>query len=212
MAANGPVRVRVLVIWPGRLLPDRARPACLMAGAMIWMLTALPAVAGTPPPGHGRDPMTAMSPAAAPVPVLAVSNLLAVACAKASIPWPARAIGPGPLVQGPTGCQPGRDERRDGGDAAHNAVTPTQDHAGSTAHDHPDHPFRRGTGGFPANRLRRPERRLRGARHAERSSESVSRAVIRGSWPFLQLSQRILDSCAVRLGTGPVLRLLGVRD
>jgi len=72
----------------------------LMAGAMIWMLTAMPAVTGMPPAGSARA-MAAMSRAAAPAPVLAVSILLAVCCAAACIPWLARAIGPGLRVKDP---------------------------------------------------------------------------------------------------------------
>jgi hypothetical protein len=33
----------------------------LMAGAMIWMLTTMPAVAGTPPAGPARGAMAPMS-------------------------------------------------------------------------------------------------------------------------------------------------------
>lgn len=69
----------------------------LMAGAMIWMLTEMPAAAGMPPAG-------AMAPtprAAAPAPVLVISILLAVSCAAASIPWLARAIAPGDRVRDP---------------------------------------------------------------------------------------------------------------
>jgi hypothetical protein len=73
----------------------------LMAAAMIWMLTVMPALTGMPPPGHGHGAMTAMPRAATPTPVLAVSILLAVSCTIASIPWLARAIGPGPRVKDP---------------------------------------------------------------------------------------------------------------
>ena len=73
----------------------------LMAGAMIWMLTAMPARTGIPPTWAARGTMAPMSGAATPAPVLAVSILLAVACAAASIPWLARAIGPGRRVKDP---------------------------------------------------------------------------------------------------------------
>jgi hypothetical protein len=73
----------------------------LMAAAMIWMLTVMPAVTGMPPPGRGRGVMTAVPRVATPTPVLAVSILLAVSCTVASIPWLARAIGPGPRVKDP---------------------------------------------------------------------------------------------------------------
>ena len=73
----------------------------LMAGAMIWMLTALPAVAGMPPGGSAGGAMASVSRPATPAPVLAVSILLAVSCAAACIPWLARAIGPGRRVKDP---------------------------------------------------------------------------------------------------------------
>jgi Domain of unknown function (DUF5134) len=73
----------------------------LMAGAMIWMLTALPAVAAMPPDGSADGAMASVSRPATPAPVLAVSILLAVSCAAACIPWLARAIGPGPRVKDP---------------------------------------------------------------------------------------------------------------
>ena len=89
LAGSGRVR------WPS--LP--ALLHTLMAGAMIWMLTAMPAVTGMPPAGSARGAMAPMSRAATPAPVLVVSILLAVCCAAASIPWLARAIGPGPRVK-----------------------------------------------------------------------------------------------------------------
>ena len=73
----------------------------LMAGAMIWMLTAMPAVTRMPSAGPARGAMAPMSWAATPAPVLIVSILLAMSCAAASIPWLARAIGPGPRVKDP---------------------------------------------------------------------------------------------------------------
>jgi hypothetical protein len=71
-----------------------------MAGAMIWMLTAMPAIPRTPT-GPARGAMAAMSHAAMPTPTLVVSVLLAACCAAASIPWLARAIGPGAHVKDP---------------------------------------------------------------------------------------------------------------
>jgi hypothetical protein len=67
----------------------------LMAAAMIWMLTAMPATAGMPSAGPAGGAMASMSRAATPAPVLVISILLAVSCAAASIPWLARALGPG---------------------------------------------------------------------------------------------------------------------
>lgn len=79
----------------------------LMAGAMTWMLAAMPAVTGMPPSGQARGAMAPMSGAAPPAPVLAVSILLAVSCAAASIPWLARAFGPGPRVKDPVSASQG---------------------------------------------------------------------------------------------------------
>jgi hypothetical protein len=73
----------------------------LMAGAMIWMLTAMPAGTAMPWAGMASGAMTPMSRADTPGPVLAVSILLAVSCAAACIPWLAQAIGPGPRVKDP---------------------------------------------------------------------------------------------------------------
>src|SRR5712692_10336207 len=53
----------------------------LMAGAMIWMLTAMPAVTGMAPAGSARGAMAPVSRAATPAPALVVSILLAVSCA-----------------------------------------------------------------------------------------------------------------------------------
>jgi hypothetical protein len=50
------------------------------------MLMAMPADTGMPRPGVARDAMAPMSRAATPAPVLAVSILLVVSCAAASIP------------------------------------------------------------------------------------------------------------------------------
>jgi hypothetical protein len=73
----------------------------LMAGVMIWMLTAMPDTAATPAPRHDHGAMAAMPQAGVPGPVLAVSILAAGYCAAASIPWLRRAIGPGPRVTDP---------------------------------------------------------------------------------------------------------------
>jgi hypothetical protein len=73
----------------------------LMAGAMIWMLTAMSAVTRMPPIGSARGAMVPMSRAASAAPVLVVSLLLAASCAAAFILWLLRAIGPGPLVKYP---------------------------------------------------------------------------------------------------------------
>jgi uncharacterized protein DUF5134 len=85
--------------WRTRPSLDRLHHA-LMAGAMIWMLIAGPGAA-RPSPGHGHGAMAAMPGAGLPVPVLAVSGLVAACCAAASIPWLARAIGPGLRVRDP---------------------------------------------------------------------------------------------------------------
>jgi hypothetical protein len=81
--------------WPSLTAPFHM----LTAGAMIWMLTAMPADASMPATGAARGPMAPMSRAATPTPVLVVSILLAVSCAAASVPWLARAIGPGRRVK-----------------------------------------------------------------------------------------------------------------
>lgn len=73
----------------------------LMAGAMIWMLTAMPAAAGSPSARSPRGAMAPMSQAATLATVVAVSIVLALSCAAASIPWLARAIGAGPRGQDP---------------------------------------------------------------------------------------------------------------
>jgi Domain of unknown function (DUF5134) len=79
----------------------------LMAAAMIWMLTAASSAAGMRSPGRGHGAMAAMSGAGLPVPVLAVSALIAASCAAASIPWLARAIGPGLRVTDPAAAGQG---------------------------------------------------------------------------------------------------------
>lgn len=73
----------------------------LMGGAMIWMLVALPGLAGMRPSMPGQHAMAAMSGGGPAIPVLAVSGLVAAACGAAALPWLARAIGPGPRVTDP---------------------------------------------------------------------------------------------------------------
>ena len=73
----------------------------LMAGAMIWMLTAIPGTTAMPAPSHDHGAMAAMPPAGVPGPVLAVSILAAGYCAAASIPWLGRAIVPGRRLADP---------------------------------------------------------------------------------------------------------------
>jgi hypothetical protein len=80
----------------------------LMAGAMIWMITAMPADMRMSPAGAARTAMPTMSqpsmPALShpvtPAVVLAVSVLLAAYFALAAIPWFVRSIGPGRRVNG----------------------------------------------------------------------------------------------------------------
>jgi Domain of unknown function (DUF5134) len=84
----------------GRLPRLPAVLHALMAGAMIWMLAVMPGAADMPP-GRGHGAMPAMSGAATPAPVLVISILLAISCTAASIPWLARAIGPGPRLKDP---------------------------------------------------------------------------------------------------------------
>ena len=80
-------------------LPDLFH--ALMAGAMIWMLTAISADTGMPVAGAARSAMAPMSRAATPAPVLVISILLAVSCAASSIPWLARAVAPRHRVRDP---------------------------------------------------------------------------------------------------------------
>lgn len=98
------------VIWFGLASVSataRARPTslpgahhALMAGAMIWMITAIPADMRMAPAGTARAAMPAMSHPSMPAAVLAVSVLLAAYFALAAIPWFIRAIGPGRHVNG----------------------------------------------------------------------------------------------------------------
>jgi hypothetical protein len=67
----------------------------LMAGAMIWMIFAMPA-AMPMAPAHGMTP--APNPAT-PMAVLVVSALLAAYFGFAAIPWLVRATGPGPRLR-----------------------------------------------------------------------------------------------------------------
>jgi len=66
----------------------------LMAGAMTWMLTTMPAGTGRSVTGAARGAMTPVSRTATPAPVVVVSILLAVSCTAACIPWLARAHRP----------------------------------------------------------------------------------------------------------------------
>ena len=96
------------VIWfglagPGGVAGFRTRRLpglhhALMAGAMIWMITAMPAAMRMGPAGPARSAMPAMSPPAAPAAVLAVTVLLAAYFALAAVPWLVCAIGPGRRV------------------------------------------------------------------------------------------------------------------
>jgi hypothetical protein len=71
----------------------------LMAGAMVWMLTGMPAMTGMTATASAGNAMTSVARGATPAPVVAVSIVLAVSCAAASVPWLARAIGPGRRLQ-----------------------------------------------------------------------------------------------------------------
>jgi Domain of unknown function (DUF5134) len=64
----------------------------LMAGAMIWMIFAMPAAMPIAP-AHGGMP--AMSHPATPTAILVVSAVLAAYFGLAAIPWFARSTGPG---------------------------------------------------------------------------------------------------------------------
>ena len=72
----------------------------LMAVAMIWMLTTMPAVTGMTSAETGGGATAPMPRSAAPAPVV-VSILLAVSCAAAAFWWLTGAIGPGSRVKGP---------------------------------------------------------------------------------------------------------------
>jgi hypothetical protein len=93
---------RASVAAPTRATRLRAAFDMLMAGAMIWMLTAMPAITGMSSRGSGTGTMASMSRPGTPASVLAVSLPLAVSCAAASVPWLARAIRPGRQVKDPT--------------------------------------------------------------------------------------------------------------
>jgi hypothetical protein len=83
--------------WPASL--PGAHHA-LMAGAMIWMITAMPADMRMAPAGTARTAMPAMSHPSMPAAVLAVSVLLAAYFGLAAISWFVRAVGPGRRVNG----------------------------------------------------------------------------------------------------------------
>lgn len=85
----------------GRPVPTDVHHA-LMAAAMIWMLTVLSGGTQMRSAMLGHGAMAGMSGAARmPFPVLAVTGLGAAYCAIASIPWLARAVGPGPRLTDP---------------------------------------------------------------------------------------------------------------
>jgi Domain of unknown function (DUF5134) len=84
--------------WRTRRLPGLHH--ALMAGAMIWMITAMPAVMRMGSAGPARGAMPAMPRPAGPAAVLAVSVLLAAYFALAAVPWLVCAIGPGRRVTG----------------------------------------------------------------------------------------------------------------
>jgi len=96
------------VVWfgladPAEVAGFRARRLpglhhALMAGAMIWMITVMPAASRMGSAGPARSAMPAMSPRAAPAAVLAVCVLLAAYFALAAVPWVVCAIGPGRRV------------------------------------------------------------------------------------------------------------------
>jgi hypothetical protein len=99
------------VVWfglagPGAVAGFRARRLpglhhALMAGTMIWMITAMAAAMRMVPAGPARSAMSAM-PAmprpATPGAVLVVSVLLVAYFALAAVPWLMLAVGPGPRV------------------------------------------------------------------------------------------------------------------
>jgi hypothetical protein len=98
------------VIWfgladPGGVAVFRVRRLpglhhALMAGAMIWMITAMPPAMPMGPARRARGAMPAMSGHGAPAAVLAVSVLLAAYFALAAVPWFGCAIGAGRRVTG----------------------------------------------------------------------------------------------------------------
>lgn len=94
----------VLATLPGSGRPPRlgltGLHQALTAGAMIWMLTAMPCGA-TPSPSPGHGAMAAMPGAGMPTPDLAISILFAAYCAVAALSLLAQAIGPGPRVKDP---------------------------------------------------------------------------------------------------------------
>ena len=88
---------------PGGVAGFRARRLpglhhSLMAGTMIWMITAMPAASRMGPAGPAGGAMPAMSRPAAPAAVPAVSVPLAAYFALAAVPWFVCAIGPGRRV------------------------------------------------------------------------------------------------------------------
>jgi hypothetical protein len=71
----------------------------LMAGAMIWMITAIPVAMPMASAGPAASAMSGMPPPALTA-VLVVSVLLAAYCGLATIPWLLQAAGPGRRVTG----------------------------------------------------------------------------------------------------------------
>jgi Domain of unknown function (DUF5134) len=92
------------VIWfglasPGGIARSRAGRLpglhhALMAGTMIWMITAMRMTPARP----ARSTMPAMPRPATPGAVLVVSILLVAYFALAAVPWLVLAVGPGPRV------------------------------------------------------------------------------------------------------------------
>jgi Domain of unknown function (DUF5134) len=72
----------------------------LMAGAMIWMIAAMPAVMPMAAAGPAPGAMSAMSRRATPAAVLIIGVLLTAYFGLAAIPWLLRAVGPGRRVTG----------------------------------------------------------------------------------------------------------------
>lgn len=70
----------------------------LMAGAMIWMIAAMPAAMPMAAAGPAAGAMSAMSRRATPAAALIVSVLLTAYFGLAAIPWFLRAVGPGRRV------------------------------------------------------------------------------------------------------------------
>lgn len=108
------------VLWFGLASPAaatrlRARRSSalhhvLMAGAMIWMTTAMPVIMRMPPAGPAGGAMHAMPVPAVPATIVAISVLFAAYFAIAAIPWLVRATRSG-------------QDPHDGSAAAHAAMS-----------------------------------------------------------------------------------------